>query len=215
MNTHLPDEAELEAHTRGFDGPGDPSPTSRSGVCVEDLDAVPANARPGAPARSPGPGGEARRTRALPLTFKAYGRKAALEFREHIATQGYPTVMLEAAAAVGERRYDWQRKISVQMMPRELPAVACVLTGALNQCEFRNHGPEKNKGFSIERQEGQYFVKVFRSGDERAMHAVPVTAEDAFFISALVLRQLARSVPDTDAALISAALRGYAALARG
>ena len=140
-------------------------------------------------------GGEARRTRALPLTFKAYGRKAALGFREHIATQGYPTVMLEAATSVGERRYDWQRKISVQMMPRELPAVACVLTGALNQCEFRNHGTEKNKGFSIQRQEGQYFVKVFRAGDERAMHAVPV--------------------PDTDATLISAALRGYAALAWG
>lgn len=175
-------------------------------VAAEDLDAGPFD-----------PGPEVARTRdgrTIPLTFKAYGRKGALEFREHDTRQGTPTVMLEAAGSLGERRYDWKNKLSVMIMPRELPEVACVLTGALERCEFRNHGPARNKGYSIERQSGGFFVKVFRSGDNHAMHAVPVPAEEAFFISTLVLRQLARIVPGADSALIAIALRSYAAAKR-
>ena len=122
--------------------------------------------------------------------------------------------MLEAAGSLGERRYDWKNKLSVMIMPRELPEVACVLTGALERCEFRNHGPDRNKSYTIERQSGGFFVKVFRSGDDRAMHAVPVPAEEAFFIATLILRQLARIVPGADSALIAVALRSYAAAKR-
>ena len=148
----------------------------------------------------------------FPLTFKAYGRKAALEFRAFVAEQGYDTVMLEAASARGERRYDWGNKISVMMMQRELPEVAAVLLGALKGCEFRHHGPRKNKGFSIENQGGKFFVRVFRTGDERELHGVPVPFEDAFYIAALVLRQLGRAVRGADAATIVTALRAYARL---
>ena len=159
----------------------------------------------------------AERGRPLPLTFKAYGRQAAIELREHTAPKGYATVMLEAAGALGGRRYDWAKKISLQLMPRELPVVAAVLVGALPECEFRHHGTGRNKGFSIERQDragSEFFFKVFRSGDNSAMHAVPVPAEEAFYFAALLLRQLARMVPGASSEVITAALRGYASVAR-
>ncbi|MGI9293908.1 MAG: hypothetical protein ACR2PS_07980 [Pseudomonadales bacterium] len=148
-----------------------------------------------------------------PLLFKVYGAKSALEFREHTATKKYATVIIEAAGAIGPRNYDWSNKTAVQVMDRELPAVASVLSGLTPKCEFKNHGPGKNKGYSIEAQKGAFFVRVFRSGDNKAMHAVPMPAEDSFYINAMILRQLARAIPDVDGALIGAALRAYARIA--
>lgn len=203
-----PDRGEAAGAATPLSGraPGRASGRYNGRVAAEDLDAAPVDPGPAGARTSDG--------RAIPLTFKAYGRKGALEFREHDTRQGSPTVMLEAARSLGERRYDWDNKLSVMIMPKELPEVASVLTGALERCEYRNHGPERNKGYSIERQSGGFFIKVFRSGEDRAMHAVPVPAEEAFFIAALVLRQLARTVPGADSALIAVALRSYAAAKR-
>lgn len=148
-----------------------------------------------------------------PLLFKVYGKKSALEFREHTATKNYATVIIEAAAAQGPRNYDWGNKMAVQVMARELPAVASVLSGLIPKCEFKNHGPGKNKGYSIEAQKGAFFVRVFQSGDNNAMHAVPMPAEDGFYVNAMILRQLARAIPDVDGTLVGAALRAYARVA--
>lgn len=148
--------------------------------------------------------------RKIPLTFKVYGSKGALEFRAHLSTKDVPTVMLEGALAKGQRRYDWSTKISMQVMPRELPAVAAVLAGLLPKCEFRNHGPEKNKGYSLERQRGGYFVKVFQSGENHRLIAVPMPPAEAYYVHSLVLRQLARITPGCDGVLVLAAIRAYA-----
>jgi Whirly transcription factor len=148
--------------------------------------------------------------RKIPLTFKVYGGKGALEFREHISTKDVPTVMLEGASARGQRQYDWRNKVSVQVMPRELPAVAAVLAGLMPKCEFKNHGPEKNKGYSIELQKGGYFVKVSQSGDNHRLIAVPMPPEEAYYVNSLVLRQLARITPGCDGVLVLAAIRAYA-----
>lgn len=215
---HGGEDTESHAHGRAF--AQSPPATARSGaVTAEDLDAVPMRSHGGGRphggrsadgSRDDGAPGD----RPLPLTYKAYGKRAAVEFREHVATQGYDTVMIEAAGSLGPRRYDWKHKISVQIMPRELPAVAAVLCGAVTECEFRHHGPAKNKGFAIQRQGRQFYVKVFRSGDDHAMHGVPVPAEEAFFFSALVLRQLSRLVPEAGPEIVTAALRAYASVAR-
>ena len=148
-----------------------------------------------------------------PLMFKVYGKKSALEFREHTATKNYDTVIIEAAGATGPRQYDWSNKIAVQVMARELPAVASVLSGLIPKCEFTNHGPGKNKGYSIEAQGGAFFVRVFQSGNNKVMHAVPMPAEDSFYVNAMVLRQLSRAVPNVDGSLVGAALRAYARIA--
>lgn len=215
---HRGEDAESQAHESAF-GQSPPSGARSGAVTAEDLDAATmrSNGR-GQPHCGPSAdrsrGDGATGDRPLPLTYKAYGKRAAVEFREHVATQGYDTVMIEAAGSLGPRRYDWKHKISVQIMPRELPTVAAVLCGALTECEFRHHGPARNKGFAVQRQGRQFYVKVFRSGDDHAMHGVPVPAEEAFFFSALVLRQLSRLVPEAGPEIVNTALRAYASVAR-
>lgn len=200
----------------------DPVPQSRPRRNIRQADR-PRYPREGARiGRVQTPRGEVRteaESRQFPLTFKAYGSKAALEFRAHVANtsngnQSYHTVMLEGARAMGGRRYDWNNKIVLQMMQRELPEVAAVLAGAQPSCEFRNHGPQRNKGLIMQMQGDSLFVKLFRSGDDRLLCAVPVPAEDVFYINALVLRQIARTVRGTDPALIGTALRAYSTMKR-
>lgn len=134
------------------------------------------------------------------LSVHVYGGKAALcfeadETRGNPARgiPGVPTVALDAAPAVGEREYDWKnRKIRIQMTRLELPQVLAVLIGASPGCEFKNHGPENNKGFSIENQGDKFFVRVFGPGEVRA---VPIPVEYAYAVASLVIRQLQLGAP--------------------
>lgn len=134
------------------------------------------------------------------LSVHVYAGKAALcfeadETRGNPArgVPGVPTVALDAAPALGEREYDWKnRKIRIQMTRLELPQVLAVLIGASQQCEFKNHGPENNKGFSIENQGDKFFVRVFGPGEVRA---VPMPFELAYAVTELVVRQMQMGTP--------------------
>jgi len=66
----------------------------------------------------------------------------------------------------------------VQLTQQELPHVACVLFGWVDLCEYKSHGPQKNKGFKlmIQEQNGKkgLFVNIMESG--KPLCAVPVSA---------------------------------------
>ena len=124
-------------------------------------------------------------------SFHVYGGKAALCFGADQTRGGFHTVYLDAAVAVGEREYDWQSRIRLQLTRSELPQVCAVLLGYLPSCKFSNHGAEKTKGFEIEAQKGKFFVKVFEK--DAPLRAVPMTLEDAFYITGLLMRQLGRA----------------------
>lgn len=148
------------------------------------------------------------------LTHHVYGTKGALCFetdmtRETDRREARPTVALDAAEASAPKQFDWGNKIRIQMTINELPMVAAVLLGFLPKCEFKNHGPDNNKGFSIERQQGQFFVRVFTKG---ANVAVPMYMPDAYHVTALVLRQLQALSPWMSGDAITASLRGTAAV---
>ena len=178
---------------------------------IESLRARPARSSPsGDDSRDASP--EARR--GFDCNIHVYGARAAVEFRPDVSRANFPTVMIDAADAVGERRYDWAHKLCVQLTPRELPAVAAVLTGLLPSCEFKHHGPEKNKGFSLTRQEHDIAVRVFQGGEEKTMKIVPMPLEEAFYVNCLVLRQLQRAHGGFDGPTVAFALRGYANLPR-
>jgi len=102
--------------------------------------------------------------------------------------------MLEGAKAVAPRKYNWAKgqKVSVQFTLQELPVVAAVFLGVLPSCEFKNHGPEGNKWFSIENQGGKFFVKV---GQAANAIAVPMTSNDAFYVTQIVLDQIKAGRP--------------------
>lgn len=124
-----------------------------------------------------------------------YGGKSALCFQEDETKNGFPTISIDGATATAPRSYDWANKIRVQLTRQELPSVAAVLVGAQPKCNFSSHGPQKDKGFELERQEGgKVYVKVF-GGNGQGMRGVPVMPSDLFYVTSLVLRQLLKSMP--------------------
>lgn len=131
--------------------------------------------------------------------FHVYGGKAALCFEEDTTRGGVPTIALDAALSSSPRAYHWKDKTRIQMTRAELPVVAAVLLGARNSCEFKAHGENKSKGFSMQRQAGgKVFVKVFEA--DKPVKAVPIEAPDVFFVASLIMLQIRRITPWLDAA---------------
>lgn len=169
-------------------------------------------------AKEHAPAKKATYTEAKPFRAKhhIYGLKAALtvemdELRtkddESVVLQ---TVILEAAAAVGHRSYDWGHKIAFQFMRRELPLLACALLGMLeNPLELGNHGQEANKFVAIADQGEKLFVQVKQGA--RAI-AVPVGPSDVHAWLELVMRALAANSPAMGEAIQLAALGRVAAM---
>lgn len=115
------------------------------------------------------------------------------------------TVCLDAADATAPRQYNWKDKLRVQLTRDELLVVAAVLFGILPRCEYKNHGEDNSKGFSIEDQGDKLFIKVFAKNAK--MKAVPVTPEDAFFVAQICLGQMKKNAPWLEASEIMAILQ--------
>ena len=81
-----------------------------------------------------------------------------------------------------------------------------VLLGWLPRCEYKNHGPDHHKGFSLEDQGATFFVRVFAK--DQPVRAVPMIPEEAFPVAALVLRQLQAATPGLEGAALLAVLQG-------
>lgn len=149
------------------------------------------SATPEAPSAAPAPrrgDDDARRS------HHVYGGRAALCFESSRTRREVPTVTLDAAPSTGPKAYDWKSKTSVQFTVDELPVVLAVFLGIRPACEFKSHGPNKDKGFAFEVQdEGKVFAKVFSPDGVRA---VPITRPDVFHVARLLLAQLKASAQD-------------------
>lgn len=129
------------------------------------------------------------------ISHHVYGGKAALCWDVDQTKNGDPTIRLEAARSVGERKFDWASKITIQLTRDELPCVAAVFLGILGSTEGRNHGvgDQQGKGFEIQHQGNKLFVKVFAPNQSPC--AVPVSPEDAFTVASLLVRQIRKGKP--------------------
>lgn len=129
------------------------------------------------------------------MSHHVYGSKAALCWQVDETRRGISTLRLEAAKSIGERQYDWKNKIAIQLTREELPHVAAVLMGLLSATKGSNHGQgdQAGKGFEIQHQGSNVFVRVF--GANKGACAVPVSAADTFEISGLIMRQLLKDRP--------------------
>lgn len=135
-----------------------------------------------------------------------YGGKAALCFESDVTKGDVPTIALDAATSTGPRQYDWNNKLRLQMTRAELPVVTAVLIGAMQRCEFKNHGQDNSKGFSMERQDGgKVFIKVF--GKDQPVRAIPVMPADVFYVASLFMRQLLKGSPWLDATALMSMIR--------
>lgn len=129
------------------------------------------------------------------MSHHVYGGKAALCWDVDETKNGDATIRLEAAKAIGERKYDWGNKITIQLTRDELPCVAAVFLGILPRTEGKNHGvgDQQGKGFEIEHQGNKLFIKVF--APQKPPCAVPVSPEDAFTVAGLLVRQIRKGKP--------------------
>jgi len=134
-------------------------------------------------------------------SFKAYGGKSALSFEKDKGKDGDARVSVQGAPCIGERKYDWSKKIVVQLSDRECRMLFAVLAGVIPKFEASQHGPAKDKTFSIEAQaSGKFFAKVAQAksadGKTGGMFAVPIEPVDASYFAGLVLRQLKANAPE-------------------
>lgn len=123
-----------------------------------------------------------------------YGGKAAACFSADTKRNSNTrTVRIETAESNGMRSYAWENKIAVQLSVKELPLVLGVLMGWLPAYKAEGHGENNDKGFTIERQEGKFFLSMFAKGQKA--RALPVPPGDAYCITSLLLRQMVANDP--------------------
>jgi hypothetical protein len=139
-----------------------------------------------------------------PKSVHVYGSKAALCFEEDETRGGFHTVALDAATATGPKQYNWSEKIRIQLTREEMPVLLAVMLGVLPHCEYKNHGTQNNKGFAVEDQGDQFFVRVFSPDGVRA---VPMTPEDAFRVTAMLVKQMRRNYEGIDSSDILTLVR--------
>lgn len=147
-----------------------------------------------------------------PTSLHVYAGSAALTWSANVTRQSVPTAMLEAAKATGPRAYDWDNKCCVQLTVDELPAVTAVFLGLASQCEYKNHGVEHDKGFSVQHQGDKVFVRVFA---KNFCAAVPVAPTDCFHVAGFLLRRLQARHPELDQRAIIDLLHAMAAMMSG
>ena len=124
---------------------------------------------------------------------KVFGSKSALTVQcDKTASGELPTIQIDAAKSIGERKYDWNNKLVFQNTVAELPQCLSVLLGVTKKVELKNHGPEKNKTLSIEFQGDKVFWKM--QGKDH-FHTIPITPADTFRLTSLYIRQIQANNP--------------------
>lgn len=139
-----------------------------------------------------------------PKSVHVYGGKGALCFEEDETKNGFHTIAIDAAESTGPKQYDWANKIRIQLTREETPVLLAVMLGVLPQCEYKNHGQQNNKGFSVQDQGNQYFIRVFGPDGVRA---VPMTPEDAFRVTAMLIKQMRKNYEGLEASDILTLIR--------
>ncbi|MDD3575308.1 MAG: hypothetical protein PHT38_00300 [Halothiobacillus sp.] len=137
-------------------------------------------------------------------SIKIFGQKAAFTIEADVTQGCFHTIAIDAASMTGPKQYDWTKKTRIQVTRAELPALLSVFLGIMPAVEYKNHGPENNKGFAFEDQGDKIFGKVF---SKEGVRALPITPEDSYFMAMIMARQLAKNYPGTSLSEIIQMLR--------
>ena len=130
-----------------------------------------------------------------------YGGKGAICFTvDTIRKNKKPTIRIEGTNANGERSYDWQNKIAIQLSLGEMVLLYGVLIGHLHKFEISGHGEANEKGMAIEDQGKHYFISLFCRG--RPPCAVPAKAKDIHAAMGIIWDQIKANSPTQSDAVI-------------
>ena len=136
-----------------------------------------------------------------------YGGSYALCFNAG-EWKGQPGVMVDAAASSGPKTYDWENALHIWLDLNEVGAVLAVFRRYRKGIEFRAHGAQNDKAFSIEFQDTHFFAKA--SSSKAAQHptrAVKILPTDATAVSLLFMQQLVNAYPAIPATELLATVR--------
>lgn len=134
----------------------------------------------------------------------AYGSKFALCFCAGVAADKKSKVLnIDGAPAVGIRKYDWTRKIPIQLDMEEMYRLLAVLQLKSEFARFANHGPNRDKQFTIRVQpeDGVFFATLTQHGKSNMSVQIPMTT--AMSISVIILRQITEAFPHLNHSSIS------------
>lgn len=129
----------------------------------------------------------------------AYGSKFAFCFGAGLAADKKSQVLnIDGAPATGVRKYDWTRKIAMQLDMEEIYRLLAVLQLKSEFARFANHGPNRDKTFTIRVQpkDGVFFATLSQNSRNNMSVQIPVTA--GITISIILLRQIFEAYPHLD-----------------
>jgi len=184
------------AASKGHNSQNRPAPSSpRPSSPASPSPSAPAPPQSGSGANSPAGEGQG-----VPegdrMSVHVYARNnAALCFEADVARSGFQTIALDGAKAAGTN-FDWKNKTRIQLTKGEVPEVLAVLSGHSRFCEFKNHGPSNNKGFSMERQGEKVYVTIFEKG--KPLIGVPIHPNDMFYVYSLFMKRVSDENPWLD-----------------
>lgn len=129
-----------------------------------------------------------------------YGSKSAVTFECSKGKDGRSCLQIEAAVRTTKAdRFDWERKIILQLSDDEVLQVLAVLRRWLNKVEIDNHGGMRDKRITLSAQPTGYLISV-RQGNRARV--VPIPTFEAFSIVSLALKALMENAPHMGAEMI-------------
>ena len=137
-----------------------------------------------------------------------YAGKGAAAFEpvevpsERPGQEGWHTIQIEMAKAIGTRRYDWDHKIVFRLTLRELPVFAAVLLGHSPFLIAGNHGPGNDKFLEMRDQSDGGIIMIILKQCKRVV-ALPIAAEEVFALGSMAFKALQRNAPHLDASAVS------------
>ncbi|WP_046481565.1 hypothetical protein [Pseudomonas veronii] len=122
-----------------------------------------------------------------------YGGKVAVCFSADQTRNEEHTIRIEASVSSGDRCYNWDDKIAIQLSTRELPSVLATLLQIQNKFEGKGHGAQNEKWFVLENQPGKVFLSVNAKGV--TSRSLPIGPGDCYQLSTLVMEQMLKNAP--------------------
>lgn len=126
----------------------------------------------------------------------AYGTQYAMCFGEGLAADLKTHILnIDGAPAESPRKYDWSRKIAVQLTMEEMYRMLAVLQLKLASVKFMGHGQQHDKilSFTAQPENGCYYATLGQTG--RKTMSVQISAGVGVSISTMILKQIFLNSP--------------------
>lgn len=126
-----------------------------------------------------------------------YGAKSALTVEIDSKRSGMSTISIDAAPKAGEKSVNWSEKIRFQLTASELPILAGIFLGYVEEVRFDFHGTERNKSLHVVHRGQNILVRVMEGATG---HAVPMAPGDVYATGLLILKALTNNHPGLEVA---------------